>query len=117
VQKTIAILCFAITVSGIPIDISAIELHTAAQDSAPKYFLNKNMDGLCVEIINAIEKVNSSIKFKGYETFLPFKRIQNNLEDGKIDVFFGFTKSKEREENIFLLILPFIKCVLWQPFV
>lgn len=28
--------------------------------------------------------------------FVPFKRIQNNLDEGKIDVFFGFAKNPKR---------------------
>lgn len=86
----------------------AIELKTAAQDSAPKYFKLKNgkMGGLCVDIMQAIEKIDPEIKFVGHETFLPFKRMAQQLENGDIHVFFGFVKNKSREEKYNFVNIP-----------
>jgi len=55
------------------------------------------MGGLCIEIIQAIEKVNPQISFSGYQTYLPFRRLQKYLEDGKLDVFFGLKKTVARK--------------------
>lgn len=77
-----------------------IELNTAAQDSAPKYFLeNNNMKGLCIDIMEAIEKIDPKIKFKGQNRFIPFKRIKKMLKTGELDLFFGFVKNVSREKE------------------
>ena len=78
--------------------VQAIEIKTAAQESAPKYFTNEDnsMAGLCVDIIRAIERTDPEIKFSGYNHFLPFNRLQRQLEDGDLDVFLGFKKTPAR---------------------
>ncbi|MDE1464641.1 substrate-binding periplasmic protein [Spartinivicinus poritis] len=77
----------------------SFELKTGAQDSAPKYFMNNGvMTGLCVEIMQAISKENSNIKFSGYNKFFPFKRIKLNMKKGAFDIFLGFSRNPEREK-------------------
>ena len=86
----------------------AIELKTAAQDSTPKYFLDEDdrMGGICVDIMQAIEVVDPEIKFAGYQRILPFKRLQMYLEEGRIDVFFGFRETAQRKEKYIFLNIP-----------
>jgi len=93
-----------ILLCNISLHAFTIELNTAAQDSAPKYFLeNNNMKGLCVDIMEAIEKMDPTIKFKGQNRFIPFKRIKKMLKIGELDLFFGFVKNVSREkEYIFI---------------
>jgi len=67
------------------------------------------MGGVCVDIIQAIEKVDSKIKFTGYHEFLPFKRLQAYLEKGQLDVFFGLKKTEKRLENYVFLDIPLYK--------
>lgn len=78
-----------------------IELNTAAQaNSFPKYYKNPNtgkMQGLAIDIMHAIEQQNSHLKFKGYDRPMPWKRLQDYLQRGKIDIFFGMTKNAQRE--------------------
>ncbi len=84
-----------------------IILKTAAQDSPPKYFKRNNkMQGICVDIIKEIEKVDKNIKIVGYENFLPFKRIQLYLKNGVLDIFIGFAKSKIREKLYNFIEIP-----------
>ncbi len=88
--------------------VQAIELKTAAQDSAPKYFVNEDhsMAGLCVDILRAIERTDPEIKFSGYDHFLPFNRIQKQLEDGVLDVFLGFKRTPARLGKYHFIDIP-----------
>jgi len=80
---------------------STITFKTAAQNSAPKYFLNedKKMSGLCIDIMSAISEIDEDIIFTGQNVFLPFKRMKKMLKEGEIDVFFGFVKNELREKE------------------
>ena len=96
---------------GIPFPVfanEAIVLKTAAQDSFPKYYKRSDhkMGGVCVDVIQAIEKVDSKIKFTGYQEFLPFKRLQTSLEKGQLDVFFGIKKTEKRIGKYVFLDIP-----------
>ncbi len=86
----------------------AIELRTAAQDSAPKYFKNKDniMSGICVDIISKIEVTEPQIRFNGYQEFLPFKRLQNYLENGQLDAFCGLKKTAIRNQKYLFIDIP-----------
>jgi len=87
-----------------------IKLKTASQNSAPKYFIKQNkMSGLCIDIIHAIENVNPKIKFKGYNSFLPFKRLQKYLEENKLNVFVGFKKTDKRQKKYIFINIPLYK--------
>lgn len=92
----------------IPHSLFAVELNTAAQDSAPKYYKSSTnrMAGLCVDIINAIERIDKNIKFNGYNEFTPFKRLQLQLEKGQLDVFFGIKKTDKREDTYRFINIP-----------
>jgi len=86
----------------------AIELKTAAQESAPKYFKSKSgtVEGINIDIMDAIGKIDSDIRFRGTQDFLPFKRLKKYLYDGKIDVFFGLKKTDERLKKYIYLDIP-----------
>jgi polar amino acid transport system substrate-binding protein len=82
-------------------NLCAQVLKTAAQDSAPK-FIKKSpgtVTGLSIDVMQAISRIDPTIKFNGDQTILPFKRIETLLESGELDVFFGFIKNKERQEK------------------
>ena len=96
---------------GIPFPLFADVRHalkTAAQQSFPKYYkINSHkMGGICVDIIQAIEKADSEIKFSGYQEFLPFKRLQAYLEKGQLDVFFGLKETEKRIGKFIFLDIP-----------
>ena len=86
-----------------------IELRTAYQDSFPKYYSynqpEKAAQGLCIDILCAIEKT-AGITIKAPFGFLPFKRLQNQLARGEIDIFIGMAKSKSRLEKYTFLDTP-----------
>ena len=86
----------------------AVHLKTAAQQSAPKYFKSQSgaIVGINIDIMNAIEEIDSTISFEGTQNFLPFKRLRRYLEDGTIDVFFGFKKTNKRLKKYTYVDIP-----------
>ena len=89
--------------------IFSIEIKTAAQDSKPKFFYKPNgqeITGICIDIMREIEKVEPDIKFSGDQTFLPLKRIEEEVKNGKLDCFVGFIKNEEREKNYTYIDIP-----------
>ncbi len=107
-RKNLTLGIIILILTGIPFPSFAIELKTAAQNSAPKYFKLKDnkMGGICVDIMHAIESVEPEIQFNGYQEFLPFKRLQIYLEKGQLDVFLGFKESAKRKEKYSFLKIP-----------
>ena len=95
-------------VTGIALPSFATDLKTAAQESTPKYFKleDNTMGGICVDIMQAIENVEPEIQFNGYQEFLPFIRLQKYLENGQLDVFFGFKQTSKRKEKYNFLDIP-----------
>ncbi len=102
---TVSIILLVLIISS---TACAIELKTAAQNSGPKYYVmdNGDMGGICVDILLAVEAIDSRIKFSGYQEFLPFVRLQNYLEAGQLDVFFGFKKTDIRKEKFIFSDTP-----------
>jgi ABC-type amino acid transport substrate-binding protein len=79
-----------------------IELKTGAQDSYPKFFLNDagEMSGLEMDILRALEQEVPKLRFTGPKTpeisFVPWKRQQQLLEEGALDVMVGLAKTDAR---------------------
>lgn len=88
--------------------LASTEIRVAAQDSAPKFFVNSQgkMSGLSVDIMRAVERDNPEIRFTGYEAFTPFKRMELALQAGTLDAFFGFLKNEQREALYNILPTP-----------
>lgn len=87
----------------------SIELKTAAQDSAPKFFKGADgrITGICVDIIKAInEEAGSDFEITGYENFIPAKRYKLMLEDGELDLMLGLSKNPEREKRFQYIDIP-----------
>lgn len=87
-----------------------IELRTAYQNSFPKYYNHNQSEkavpqGLCIDILQAIEKT-AGITIKAPSGFLPFKRLQNQLATGEIDIFIGMAKNKSRLAKYTFLNTP-----------
>jgi polar amino acid transport system substrate-binding protein len=91
-------------------------IKTASQeDASPRYTTEKTEDGhlivngLCIDILRAIERVAPDIKFSGDQIPLPLRRVQMSLETGDIDVYCGLNKSQEREKQFIFLEPPLYK--------
>lgn len=92
-------LSFFIVLIGAPFPAQSEDLYTAAQDSYPKY-IQKNdgsLDGLCGRIVDAIKKAEPTLNIISNAQVMPFPRIQDELKNGRIDLFVGMAKSEERQ--------------------
>lgn len=107
-NKVIKIIFIFFTVSFI-LEAQLTVLRTAAQDSKPKYFKREGQDyitGICVDILRAIESVDKELAFVGDQEFMPFKRIEFELEKGNLDCFAGFIKNLDREKKFTYVYIP-----------
>ena len=70
------------------------------EGSAPKYYIENNqLKGLCVAYINQINQILSDSDTQiEITTGANFSRIKTDLQNGAIDIFFGITKTSDREE-------------------
>jgi polar amino acid transport system substrate-binding protein len=86
--------CFSFAANSEPIAI-----RTASQDGFPaKYSLgNKARLGICVEIIQALEKTDPDLRFTGLEGKAVTARIEAMIVGREIDAFCGMAKLPERE--------------------
>ncbi len=80
-----------------------LALKTASQLlSAPRYYRDLNngqMHGLCIEIMAALEQQDPELQFYGQQRTLPWGKLQQQLQSGEVDVFFGMYRTREREET------------------
>lgn len=85
----------------------ALDVRTAAQDSQPKFIKEgAGMQGLCVDIFKAIERVAPELKFVDYADFTPLARIEAQLEEGALDAFCGLAKTDKRQQMFDILEPP-----------
>ncbi|MCW8886795.1 MAG: ABC transporter substrate-binding protein [Motiliproteus sp.] len=88
---------------------NAYELRTAAQDSPPKYFMEEDqglMQGLCIDILDALENANLRLTFTGQNEFMHTGRIYSALHGGSLDLFCGSGKTPDREGRFDYLPIP-----------
>jgi polar amino acid transport system substrate-binding protein len=83
----------------------ALTLRTMSQDGyAGKFNLaDPAKPGMMIEVIRAIERADPSLKFSGLENGGPLNRVEYELVDGRIDVFFGMAKTDSRNEKFVFL--------------
>ena len=76
-----------------------IDLRTAYQESFPKYIKRgSEITGMCMDILRAIEEESGLRIGSSANDFTPFKRLQSDLENHKIDIFVGMKKTEGREK-------------------
>ena len=87
---------------------ASLSIKTAAQDSAPKYIVADGQlnGGICPDILRAIEQLDRNIEFTNLQQILPFKRLEEYLWSGKIDMFCGYLKSPAREGKVQYVTTP-----------
>lgn len=75
-----------------------LQLRTVQQGgSLVKYDPDGKLPGLCLEVLRAVERLDSGLRFTGLEQRVPLKRVERLLAEGAIDVFFCLLRSPERE--------------------
>lgn len=98
-------LCLAV---GAWAQAATLLIKTAAQDSSPKYLVSdgKLVGGICPDILRAIEQVDKNLEFTNLPQVLPFKRLEEYLWSGKIDMFCGYLRSSAREGKVQYISTP-----------
>lgn len=98
---------FILLLCLVPGAVSAVTtLHTGFQDSAPKYMQqNGVLQGICFDIIEELNErlqgeIHISYPLSG-DPFVPWKRIQQYLQSGKLDIVVGMAKNSKRERLYF----------------
>lgn len=85
-----------------------ITLRTGFQDSFPKFwFENGRHEGVCTDIIRAIEKESQGeIKFVYPDHYFPWKRLLAMLKHDELDIVFGMVKTEERKKSFRFVNYP-----------
>ncbi len=87
----------------ITLNLYANERVTFTSDPSPPYVIGKFGDipfGLSVNIVNEIFSQIENVE-ANYTPLVPWKRVLNSVEYGKIDAIFPILKNKEREKKYF----------------
>jgi len=85
-----------------------LSLRTAAQDNnVLKYDpRNPQKPGICVEVIQAIERMDPGIRFTGWDVPRSLPWIEQRLAVGELDVFCALIKNSEREAKYGFIEVP-----------
>jgi ABC-type amino acid transport substrate-binding protein len=83
-------------------------VRTVGQSGAPvKYDPgNRRRPGLCLEVLRAVERVDPGLRFSGMEELAPLRRIERQLAQGEIDVFFCLINTPQRNRRWNYLSVP-----------
>ncbi len=86
----------------------ALWLRTAAQAGAPAKYAESGhrRPGLCAELLQAVERSDPGLRFRGQDQFLPLRRVERMLGQQEIDVFFCLIRSAERQRQWDYLPVP-----------
>jgi ABC-type amino acid transport substrate-binding protein len=85
-----------------------ITIRTAAQtDTIPKFIAhssqqNAPVDGLCVDIDRAIERIDPTLHISGDQNWMPANRVITELNAGHLDMGCGLVKTPERKNLRFI---------------
>ncbi|SFN34608.1 ABC-type amino acid transport substrate-binding protein [Formivibrio citricus] len=75
-----------------------VEIKTISQEGFSAKFNpeNEQRPGIMIEVFRAIERIDPGVKFVGYEAKGATARVEEELQTGEIDVFFGLAKTPLR---------------------
>ncbi len=85
-----------------------ITIHTAAQtDTFPKFVAPSNqpnapVEGLCIDIDRAIERIDPTLHISGDQIWMPSNRVIVELNAGHLDMGCGLVKTPERKNLRFI---------------
>lgn len=83
-------------------------LRTVAQSGAPVKYApgDSSRPGICAEVVGAVERLDTGLRFEGQRRLTPLRRIERMLAQGEIDVFFCLLNSAERARQWDYLPVP-----------
>lgn len=112
VGRTALCACIA-SACSVPIVTSAradsvIVMKTSGQEANLVKFdpANLSAPGLSVEIMQAISRLDRGLQFTGQEVLRPVRRLDLELENGTLDVFFGLVKNESRAAKFLIVDKP-----------
>jgi glutamate/aspartate transport system substrate-binding protein len=83
--------------------MAATEVRTAAQvGTEPKFQADERSGtvvGICIDIMNAVERVDPSLRFSGHQAWQPLARIYSSIDRGTQDASCGLSHSPERDKK------------------
>lgn len=93
-------LCLLLTFSPV-VHAGVLSLRTATQDGLLAKFdpASRERPGICLEIIYALQRVDPTLRFTGLARSMSTTRIEQEMQQGTLDVFFGFLKTPARERH------------------
>jgi glutamate/aspartate transport system substrate-binding protein len=83
-------------------------LRTASQAQLPLKFdrANPQRPGICIEIIHALSRVDTGLRFEGLARELPLKRVVQELANDELDLFFSLIPTEDRKRQVDFLDGP-----------
>lgn len=92
----ILLLCATLAAQADP-----VVLRTIGQSNSVKFQPgNANRPGFSVEVMQGLERIDPDLQFKGWQIISPIARIEAELVNNQIDVFFGLMKTPDRQQKI-----------------
>lgn len=84
--STISLVCASLAGSAASAAAAPIMLRVLAQESIPPKWLVRDgrMDGLCPDILAAIEKIEPRVRFVGHDEYRSVPMIEQSLENGGV---------------------------------
>ncbi len=105
--------CVAAAIAlGLAAPCRAIDIRTVAQESGSPKFVTldangkRQIGGLCVDIMRAIERVDPDLRFVGDQQWVPLIRIEAGITAGKIDSACGLIRTAQRKEKFDFIDTP-----------
>lgn len=84
-----------------------IYLKTPTFDSKPKYYMeNKKVIGLCIDLLNEIEKLEPTLKFVGMDEQLSIIEVEKQVINGNADVFLCNADTEQRRQKMRMITIP-----------
>lgn len=99
---------FATCLAAAPAE-PAIVLRTAAQEGTEPKFIaagKDRIDGLCIDIMRAVEQIDPGLRFVGDQRWKPLIRAYAELASGQEDVQCAVQRNAEREQKFHFLGPP-----------
>lgn len=94
-----------------PAQAATILKTSGQQESEPKYVQQADrVGGICVDIFRAVERVQPTLRITGDQALIPLKRLENDVLQGKLDLFCGLGENDERKA-LFIYLKPAIYTV------
>lgn len=86
---------------------AAAPLRTAAQDNNTiKYNPHGQRKGVCVDVLQAIERTDPGLRFTGWDQPASLPRIESALADSQLDVFCGLIRTPGRAAKFGFIDVP-----------